>query len=77
MSNESFEVVSTSDNTLTPSVNCYGDKVRLRFAGSVLQQKTITYSHKKVVNLYVIYEITNFHRISSYPTLTNALFGAV
>ena len=32
---------------------------------------------KKVVNLYVVYEITNFHDIDSYPTLTNVLFGAV
>ena len=77
MSNESLEVVSKTDNTLTPSVNYYGDKIRLRFTGSVLQQKTVTYSHKKVVNLYVVYEITNFHSIDSYPTLTNALFGAV
>ena len=60
LSNENLEVVSTSDNSLTPSVNYYGDKVRLRFTGSVLQQKTITYSHKKVVNLYVAYEITGF-----------------
>ena len=37
----------------------------------------MTYSHKKVVNIYVVYEITNFHGINSYPTLTNALFGAV
>ena len=39
MSNESLEVVSKTDNTLTPSVIYYGDKVRLRFTGSVLQQK--------------------------------------
>ena len=32
---------------------------------------------KKVVKLYIIYEITNFHGIGSYLTLTNALFGAV
>ena len=42
LSNESLEVVSTSDNTLTPSINYYGDKVRLKFTGSILQQKTIT-----------------------------------
>ena len=36
LSNGSLEVVSETDNTLTPSVNYYGDKVRLRFAGSVL-----------------------------------------
>ena len=39
LSNESLEVVSTSDNTLTPSVNYYRGKVRLRFTESVLQQK--------------------------------------
>ena len=77
LSNESLEVVSTSNNSLTPSINYYGDKARLRFTGSVLQQKTVTYSHKKVVNLYVVYEITNFHSIDSYPTLTNVLSGAV
>ena len=48
ISNESLEVVSTTTNTLTPLVNYYGDKVRLRFTESVLQQKTITYSNKKV-----------------------------
>ena len=48
LSNESLEVVSTSNNTLTLSVNYYEDKVRLKFTGSVLQQKTVTYSHKKL-----------------------------
>ena len=76
LSNESLEVVSTSNNTLTPSINYYGEKVRLRFTGSVLQQKLVTQNHKKVVNLYVVYEITNFQGVN-YPTLTSALFGAV
>ena len=57
LSNENLEVVSTSDNTLTPPINYYGDKTRLRFTGSILQQKTVTYRHKKVVNLYVVYKI--------------------
>ena len=42
-----------------------------------MQQKTVTYSHEKVVNFYVVYEITNFHAIDSYPILTSALLGAV
>ena len=42
LSNKSLEVASTSDNTLILSVNHYGDKVRLRFTGNVLQQKTVT-----------------------------------
>ena len=32
---------------------------------------------KKVVNFYIVYEITNFHDMDNYPTLTDALFGAV
>ena len=73
---ENLEVVSTSDNTLTPSINYYRDKARLKFTGSVLQQKTITYNHKKVANLYIVYEIKNVHDTNNYPTLTNVLFGA-
>ena len=61
---------------LTPSINYYSEKVRLRFTGNVLQQKKVTYNHKKVVNRYVVYEINNFHGIDNYPTLTNALFEA-
>ena len=77
LSNENLEVVSGLNDTFTPSINYYRDKARLRFTRSVLQQKTITYSRKKVVNLYVKYEITNFHGADSYPTLANPLFGAV
>ena len=44
--NEIREVFTKTDNTVTPSVNYYL-KVRLRFAGSVLQQKAVRYSHKK------------------------------
>ena len=77
LSNKSFEGASTSNNTLTPSVNCYGDKARLKFTESVLQQKIVTYNHKTVVNFYIVYEITNFDGIDNYPKLTNALFGAV
>ena len=77
LSNETFEVVSTSDNTLTSSINYYLDKVRLKITGSLFQQKTIIHSHKKVANLYVVYEITNFYGTNNYPALANALFGAV
>ena len=48
LSNKSLEIISMSDNSLTPSINYYGEKARLKFAGSVLQQKKITYNHKKL-----------------------------
>ena len=40
-------------------------------------KKTVTYSHKKVVNLHVVFEITNFYGIDNYPTLVNELFRTV
>ena len=58
-------------------MNYHGEKVRLKFTRSVLQQKIVTYNHKKLVNLYVVYEITIFNGIDNYPILTNALSGAV
>ena len=42
-----------------------------------MQQKTVTNSQKKVVNLYLVYEITDFHSIDNYSTLANTLFGDV
>ena len=77
LSNESLKGVSTSSNTSTLSVNYYREKARLKCTGSVLQQKIVTYSHRKVVNLYAVYEIANYYGIDNYPTLANALFGAV
>ena len=76
LSNENLEVVSTSDNALSPEINYNENKSRLKFNGSILQQKIVTYNHKKAVNIYIVYKITKF-RYNTNPILTNALFGAV
>ena len=77
-SNESLKVPSKTDNTLTPTINWFdGDKTRLRFAARCLIQSKITYNHGKIVNIYIVYEIINAYRNENYPTLENALFGAV
>ena len=60
LSKENLEVVSTSDNTLSPEINYNENKLKLNFKGCILQQKIVTYNHKKVVNLYIVYEITKF-----------------
>ena len=77
LSNESLEALSSSSNTLNPLINYYGDKLRLKFSRSILRQKRVTYNDKKMVNTYVVYEITSFPNIYSNPTLTNILFRAV
>ena len=42
-----------------------------------MKQDKFAFSHGKVVNIYVIYEISKSINISDYPTLENFLFGAV
>ena len=55
----------------------YGTKIRVEFNGSCLKQDKVTYSHGKIVNIYIVYEISKNYNISTYPTLENCLFGAV
>ena len=68
---------TTSDNSLTPRLNYYGSKVRVKFTGSCLKQLAISYTHGKVVNIYIVYELgaSNSHKHHSTPKY--CLFGAV
>ena len=42
-----------------------------------MKQEKVTFNHGKVVNIYIVYEISKSINISAYPTLENCLFGAV
>ena len=42
-----------------------------------MKQDSVTFDHKKVVNIYIVYEIIKSISISNYPTLENCLFGAI
>ena len=69
---------TTSDNSLTPTINYYyGTKERVKFTGSCLKQQNVSYTHKKVVNIYIVYELGASGSNDSDPTLKNWLFGAV
>ena len=74
LSSESFKAVSTSDNSLNPTLNYYGTKIRVKFTGDCLNQQNITYNHRKVVNFYIVYSPSSNY---SDPTIKNCLFGAV
>ena len=43
----------------------------------MLETRKVTYNHEKILNIYIVYEISKNHNISSLPTLGNCLFGAV
>ena len=42
-----------------------------------MKQDKVTYTHGKIVNIYIAYDISKNFKISSYPTLENCLFGAI
>ena len=48
LSDESFKPPTTSDNSLTPSFDCFVDKIRVKFTRSCLKQSNkLLYTHKK------------------------------
>ena len=77
LSVEGIKPPSTSDNSLTPGVSYYGTKTRVKFTGSCLKQPKISYTHGKVVNIYIVYELGASSSHNNDPTLKNCLFGAV
>ena len=42
-----------------------------------MQQSKISYTHRKIVNIYVVYELGASSSNINDPTLKNCLFGAV
>ena len=57
LSAESIKPPATSNNSLTPALSYYGTKTRVKFAGSCLKQPKISYTHGKVVHIYIVYEL--------------------
>ena len=43
--------------------------MRIEFKGSCLKQDKISFNHRKIVNIYIVYEITKHFDIDSYRTL--------
>ena len=77
LSDESIKPPTTSDNSLSPLFDYLGNKIRLKFNGSCLKQHKLTYTHQKLVNIYIVYEIIVSSSNNNGPTLRNSLFGAV
>ena len=77
MSDESINPPTTSDNSLAPLLSYFGNKRRVKFDRSCLKQDKITFTHEKIVNIYIAYEINLWKYVdSSDPTLGNSLFSA-
>ena len=78
MSDERINSIKTSDYGITPYLSYYDtNKIRVKFDGGCLKQDQGTLLHGGIVNIYIVYEITDNFNGNSYPTLANCLFRAV
>ena len=77
LSSETIKSPTISDNTINPRLNYYGVKIRLHFTKSCLKQPKFTFTHKNIVNIYIVNELATSSSNSSDPKLKNCLFGAV
>ena len=78
LSDETIKPLAISDNNLTPLIDYYGSKVRLKFnKGCLKQPDKLTYDYGRKVNIYIVYELGAFSSNDNDPTLKNCLFGAV
>ena len=77
LSNEIIKPPTTTNSSLTPELNYYGTKTRVKFTRSCLEQSSHILTHKKIVNIYTVYELAASISHDSDPTIKNCLFGAV
>ena len=57
LSNESIKLPTTSNNSLSPRLNYYGTKIRVQFTKSCFKQPNHSFTHMKIVNIYIVYEL--------------------
>ena len=77
LSAQSIKPPTTSDNSLTPALSYYDTKARVKFTGSCLKQSKFSYTHGKVVNIYIVYKLRASSSHVNDPILKDCLFGAV
>ena len=66
------------DNSLAPALDYIGFRTRAKYDGKCLKQDKATFTHKKIVNICMIYEIKMwpFRRDDDF-TIRSYLFSAV
>ena len=77
ISNESIKPPASSNYSLNPRLSYYGTKIRVQFTGGCLKQPKFTFTHKKVVNIYIVYELGTSSSHTNDPTIKYCLFEAV
>ena len=74
LSDEGINSIKTSDYGIAPYSSYYNTN---KFDGGCLKKDQGALLHGRIVNIYIVYEITDNFNLSSYPTPENCLFGTV
>ena len=57
LSDENVKPPAASNNSLDLSLNHNNTKLQVQFDGHCLKQHKVTFTHKQVVNIYIVYNI--------------------
>ena len=68
---------ATSDNSLTPLIDYFGNKIRVKFIESCWKEPNISYTHGTIVNIYIVYELGASSSYSNDHVKKNCLLGGV
>ena len=70
-SDEIIKHPNTSDSILAPALSYIGNKTGVKFDKVCLKQDKITFTHKKIQNKYISYEINFWNYIDSSDSTLN------
>ena len=76
LSGERVNCIKTLDYGITPNLNYYVTKTRVKFNGRCLKHDKTTFNHEKVVNIYIAYKLTGSSSKDNDHTVRSSLFDA-
>ena len=69
------EIIKPLDSTYAPELIYSGETIYVKFDGNYSNQDKTKFNHRKIVNIYIAYEMTkNIPTNSSYLIIQNSLF---
>ena len=79
LSDQRIKPSSKSGYSLNPGINCVDNtKIQIKLDESCLKQDKLTFTHKQVVNIFIVYKINLWPlNVGKDFAFGNSLFGAV
>ena len=76
LSNEVMKPFTTSNSSLSPTLEYAGKRMYVKFNGSFLKQDKTKFNHGKIVKIYIVYDI--YSNLNNFdPTLEKFFFDRV